>query len=177
MMNPFKAKKGLGRGLSSLIGDTDSKPIKNKLSISSIVKNKFQPRKHFEKEAMDTAIYWNEEGFNATKGGLLVLVLMLGYVVGGQLGKRFGGKSVIIYSALGGTLITVCWGLTESLWENSIFLVSIWSVHTFIWGMASINIYSLMMKITWPEVGGTQFTAYMAMMNLSAVIGLSLIHI
>ena len=120
---------------------------------------------------------WNEEGFNATKGGLLVLVLMLGYVVGGQLGKRFGGKSVIIYSALGGTLITVCWGLTESLWENSIFLVSIWSVHTFIWGMASINIYSLMMKITWPEVGGTQFTAYMAMMNLSAVIGYALTEV
>ena len=47
MMNPFKTKKGLGRGLSSLIGDTDSKPIKNKLSISSIVRNKFQPRKNF----------------------------------------------------------------------------------------------------------------------------------
>ena len=31
-----------------------------------------------------------------------------------------------------------------------------------------------MMKITWPEVGGTQFTAYMAMMNLSAVIGYAL---
>ena len=30
------------------------------------------------------------------------------------------------------------------------------------------------MKITWPEVGGTQFTAYMAMMNLSAVIGYAL---
>jgi PAT family beta-lactamase induction signal transducer AmpG len=117
---------------------------------------------------------WNEEGFNATKGGLLVLVLMLGYVVGGQLGKMFGGKSVIIYSALAGTLITVCWGLTESLWENNVFLVSLWSIHTFIWGMASINIFSLMMKITWPEVGGTQFTAYMAMMNLSAVIGYTL---
>ena len=53
MMNPFKTKKGLGRGLSSLIGDTDSKPIKNKLSISSIVKNKFQPRKNFNKEKME----------------------------------------------------------------------------------------------------------------------------
>ena len=53
MMNPFKTKKGLGRGLSSLIGDTDSKPIKNKLSISSIVKNKFQPRKDFNKEKME----------------------------------------------------------------------------------------------------------------------------
>ena len=53
MMNPFKTKKGLGRGLSSLIWDTDSKTIKNKLSISSIVRNKFQPRKNFNKEKME----------------------------------------------------------------------------------------------------------------------------
>ena len=52
MMNPFKTKKGLGRGLSSLIGDVDSKPVKNKISISSIVRNKFQPRKNFDKEKM-----------------------------------------------------------------------------------------------------------------------------
>ena len=53
MINPFKTKKGLGRGLSSLIGDVDSKHIKNKISISSIVRNKFQPRKNFDKEKMD----------------------------------------------------------------------------------------------------------------------------
>ncbi len=53
MMNPFKAKKGLGRGLSSLIGDVDSKSVKNKISISSIVRNKFQPRKNFDKEKMN----------------------------------------------------------------------------------------------------------------------------
>ena len=53
MMNPFKTKKGLGRGLSSLIGDVDSKPLKNKISISSIIRNKFQPRKNFDKEKME----------------------------------------------------------------------------------------------------------------------------
>ncbi|MDC0200489.1 ParB/RepB/Spo0J family partition protein [Candidatus Pelagibacter sp.] len=53
MINPFKTKKGLGRGLSSLIGDIDSKSIKNKLSISSIIRNKFQPRKNFDKEKME----------------------------------------------------------------------------------------------------------------------------
>ena len=53
MMNPFKTKKGLGRGLSSLIGDVDSRPIKNKISISSIIRNKFQPRKNFDKEKME----------------------------------------------------------------------------------------------------------------------------
>ena len=50
MINPFKSKKGLGRGLSSLIGDTDVKTQNNKVSISSIVPNKNQPRKLFQKE-------------------------------------------------------------------------------------------------------------------------------
>jgi len=53
MMNPFKAKRGLGRGLSSLIGDTNTSALKNKVSISSIVRNKFQPRKNFDKVKMD----------------------------------------------------------------------------------------------------------------------------
>ena len=53
MINPFKSKKGLGRGLSSLIGDSDIKTSNDKISISSIVPNKNQPRKLFEKEALE----------------------------------------------------------------------------------------------------------------------------
>ena len=53
MINPFKSKKGLGRGLSSLIGDNDIKSSKDRISISSIVPNKNQPRKLFEKEALE----------------------------------------------------------------------------------------------------------------------------
>ena len=53
MINPFKNKKGLGRGLSSLIGDSDITVTNNKISISSIVPNKFQPRKRFEKESLE----------------------------------------------------------------------------------------------------------------------------
>ena len=53
MINPFKNKKGLGRGLSSLIGDTDIKTSNSKISISSIVPNKNQPRKIFEKQPLE----------------------------------------------------------------------------------------------------------------------------
>ena len=53
MINPFKNKKGLGRGLSSLIGDSDIKTSNNNISISSIIPNKNQPRKLFEKDALD----------------------------------------------------------------------------------------------------------------------------
>ena len=53
MINPFKSKKGLGRGLSSLIGDSQTSEGKNKISISSIQRNKYQPRKKFDKESLE----------------------------------------------------------------------------------------------------------------------------
>ena len=53
MTSNFKLKKGLGRGLSSLIGDNSTVTKSNKISISSIVRNKFQPRKNFNKEQME----------------------------------------------------------------------------------------------------------------------------
>ena len=53
MINPFKSKKGLGRGLSSLIGDSEITDGKTKMSISSIIRNKFQPRKNFDKESLE----------------------------------------------------------------------------------------------------------------------------
>ena len=51
-MNPFKSKKGLGRGLSSLIGDSEIKIKNNNIFISSIIPNKYQPRKNFEKDSL-----------------------------------------------------------------------------------------------------------------------------
>ena len=117
---------------------------------------------------------WSQEQFNATKGGLILILTMFAYIVGGQLGRLVGGKSVIIYASLAGAIITAIWGLTEAWWGNSVFMITILSIRTFVFAMVSINVFSLMMRITWSEVGGTQFTAYMAMMNLSAIIGYQL---
>tara|TARA_B100001123_G_scaffold92258_1_gene106188 strand:- start:253 stop:1101 length:849 start_codon:yes stop_codon:yes gene_type:complete len=48
-----KIKKGLGRGLSSLLGDVPKKIVSNKISIKDIVRNKFQPRKNFDKDNLE----------------------------------------------------------------------------------------------------------------------------
>ena len=48
-----KIKKGLGRGLSSLLGDVPKKIETNKVSIKDIVRNKFQPRKNFSKDSLE----------------------------------------------------------------------------------------------------------------------------
>ena len=52
-MGAFKIKRGLGRGLSSLIGDSKIETNINKLSISDLVRNKNQPRKLFDKDSLE----------------------------------------------------------------------------------------------------------------------------
>ena len=48
-----KIKKGLGRGLSSLIGDTKVETQKNQVSIGDLVPNKYQPRKIFDEASLE----------------------------------------------------------------------------------------------------------------------------
>ena len=51
-MDTSKIKKGLGRGLSSLIGETKTEININKVSIGDLVSNKFQPRKIFDEDSL-----------------------------------------------------------------------------------------------------------------------------
>jgi MFS family permease len=117
---------------------------------------------------------WSQEEFNATKGGIILIVTMLGAMAGGELGRRFGGKSMLMFAALAASLVTLTWGMMDSMWSEGWFMMLVWVAHTFLWAIVSICAYSLMMRVTWAEVGGTQFTGYMAMMNLSAIIGYQL---
>ena len=48
-----KIKKGLGRGLSSLIGETKVEVQKNQLSVSDLIPNKYQPRKNFDETNLE----------------------------------------------------------------------------------------------------------------------------
>ena len=48
-----KIKKGLGRGLSSLIGETKVENKTNKLSLGEIIPNKYQPRKNFDEDNLE----------------------------------------------------------------------------------------------------------------------------
>ena len=55
-MDENKIKKGLGRGLSSLIGESKVEININKVSISDLVSNKFQPRKIFDENDLEDLI-------------------------------------------------------------------------------------------------------------------------
>ena len=52
-MDSSKIKKGLGRGLSSLIGETKVETNINKLLISDLKRNKLQPRRIFDENSLE----------------------------------------------------------------------------------------------------------------------------
>jgi ParB family chromosome partitioning protein len=52
-MDTNKIKKGLGRGLSSLMGETKAESKNNQLSVGDLVPNKLQPRKIFDEENLN----------------------------------------------------------------------------------------------------------------------------
>ena len=51
-----KIKKGLGRGLSSLIGETKVENKTNNLSLAEIIPNKYQPRKNFDEDNLNDLV-------------------------------------------------------------------------------------------------------------------------
>ena len=55
-MDSNKIKKGLGRGLSSLIGETKIENKQNHLSIGDLIPNKYQPRKIFDEDNLNDLI-------------------------------------------------------------------------------------------------------------------------
>ena len=52
-MDTSKIKKGLGRGLSSLIGETKTEKNTSKVLISELTRNKYQPRKIFNQDSLE----------------------------------------------------------------------------------------------------------------------------
>ena len=48
-----RIKKGLGRGLSSLIGENKAETSNSKLSLSEIIPNRYQPRRNFDEESLE----------------------------------------------------------------------------------------------------------------------------
>ena len=52
-MDALKIKKGLGRGLSSLIGDSKVEVNVSKALISELTRNKYQPRKKFDEVSLE----------------------------------------------------------------------------------------------------------------------------
>ena len=113
---------------------------------------------------------WSQTKYNAIVGGVVIACMMVGQIFGGMLGDRFGVREV---SMIGFTLLALSnatLALLSDYWTNTNMMVAYLCVRAVINGVAWICVIAVCMRLTFSKAGGSQFTAYMSMFNLSAVM-------
>ncbi len=114
---------------------------------------------------------WSEEDYLALKGATIFMMTMLGFLVGGFLGKKFGSHKVMMYAVGIGTVMTLIWSSLRGNWSDDSFMQYAWMIWTFVWGIVGANLIALLMSLTSSELGGTQFSLYMTAINIGALTG------
>ena len=114
---------------------------------------------------------WSQSEYNFIMGILVVFAVMIGQLVGGYMGDIYGTRELAM---LGFTILALAnagVGLLSNFWMDKYVMILFLVFRGFVVGFAIINMIAVAMRLTYSKAGGSQFTAYMSMLNLSAVIG------
>ena len=114
---------------------------------------------------------WSQEDYTSVSGGYAVMVGLCGAAIGGFLADRLGAKPVIATTSILLGAVWILFGLFTTALESKSLVVALLIAQEFILAVMSVGLFSLFMTVSWPRVAATQFTTYMALMNLSTTIG------
>ena len=113
---------------------------------------------------------WDTDEFRKIEADGSMLGLA-GSVVGGFLASWFGARRVAACGALALGALWVWFALSEPSWsEPGTVRIYLWG-DGFLQGLVSVASFAIFMSISNPVVAATQYTAYMAVLNLSMTIG------
>jgi MFS transporter, PAT family, beta-lactamase induction signal transducer AmpG len=122
---------------------------------------------------------WTRTEFTDINGGYGVFLGLAGAIAGGFLADRFGPKKIASIGCVVLALSYATFGLSSPDsgvlwfdWTNRPVVITYILVDTWMGSMISASLFAMYMTVSWPKVAATQFTVYMAILNMSTVIGL-----
>jgi len=114
---------------------------------------------------------WTLDEYLAISGGWGLVVGGLCAATTGFLADKFGRKRVAVLAACG---LAAGWLFAASMqayWTERWF---VWSVALYVEGCLaiwSVSLFAIAMDLSWPRIAGSQFTAYMALLNVGTTFG------
>ncbi len=122
---------------------------------------------------------WTRTDYTDITGGIGVFFGLAGAVGGGFLADLIGARRLAAIACGMLAIMYVAFGLASP--ESSVLGVD-WTARWFVTAyilsgeflgsLLSVSLFAIYLNISWPKVAATQFTAYMALLNLSTTIGL-----
>ena len=125
----------------------------------------------------NTTLGWESDSYSQFVGGPSTALEFIGAILGGVLADRFGRRRVFFmgwgsFSLLSGVFGLMVLSMPElPNWFQSLYL----ALYPFCIAMGTVAMFALAMALSWSKASATMFTSYMAISNLSVVIGNKLI--
>lgn len=114
---------------------------------------------------------WSETEWLNLEGGQAVWLGLAGSLLGGFLASAIGAKRTVLLSVLA---MSICWfqyANMSSWWTNTHVVRGLFLAETALGGFLQVSMFALFMGLCWPPVAATQFTTYMALLNVSNGLG------
>ena len=114
---------------------------------------------------------WSDTDYAQVSGGWGLAFGLAGSVIGGFIADRLGHRRTIAGGCIALAILWVGFALGRPLWDERNFVVGMLLLDALFTSLTTVGFFALAMGVSWPRVAATQFTAYMALANLSAVWG------
>jgi len=123
---------------------------------------------------------WERIEFTDIEGGYGIVLGLAGAIAGGFLADRFGAKRIAAIGSIVLAFSYATFGLASPDsgiipwfdWTNRPVVITYILAETWMASMISASLFAMYMTVSWPKVAATQFTAYMAILNMSTAFGL-----
>ena len=120
---------------------------------------------------------WESDTYSQIVGGPGTILEFFGAILGGVMADRFGRRKVFFigwgsFSVLSGIFGFMILSMPElPVWFQGFYLIA----YPFCIAVGTVGMFALAMALSWSKASATMFTSYMAISNLSVVIGNKLI--
>ena len=114
---------------------------------------------------------WSQEDYTTVTGGYAVFLGLGGSILGGFIADKLGPKPMILLTSFMIGMMWIYFGLVPAALKSTCQVTVMLMGQEFLLAILSVSLFSMFMTISWPRVAATQFTSYMALMNLSTTIG------
>ena len=183
--------------VSSNEPDEDKKSIKNPLNVIKDLVHAFSKRPCFFAGLFilisainqginsgvlpvyySSTLNWQSDTYSQVSGGPGAILEFFGAILGGVLADRFGRRKVFFLGWGSFSVLSGVFGLmvltTDQLpyWFQVFYLV----VYPSLIAIGTVSMFALAMALSWSKASATMFTSYMAISNMSVVIGGKLIE-